>query len=111
MVVASPQLWVAAFESPYTSEVMPAVEKSGLIATDIEILRLHYARTLECWRDNLRRNRERIIQLYDERFVRMFEFYLSGAELAFRRQVHMVWQLQLAREQTAVPLTRDYITE
>ena len=96
--------------SPALSEVLPAVEKSGLIATDVEILRMHYARTLECWRANLERNREPITHLYDKRFVRMFEFYLAGAELAFLRSGHMVWQMQLAREQSAVPLTRDYIT-
>ena len=95
--------------SPALSEVMPAVEKSGLIATDIEILRLHYARTLSCWRANLERNKAHVTALYDERFVRMFEFYLSGAELAFTRTGHMVWQLQLARQHRSVPLTRDYI--
>ena len=97
--------------SPALSEATPAAEKSGLIVTDIEILRLHYAKTLSAWRANLDRNREAITALYDERFCRMFEFYLSGAELAFRRSGHMVWQMQLARRQDAVPLTRDYIKE
>ena len=97
--------------SPALSEVTPSAEKSGLVVTDIEILRLHYARTLACWRANLVRNRDAIVAMYDERFLRMFEFYLSGAELAFRRSGHMVWQMQLARRQDAVPLTRDYITE
>jgi len=97
--------------SPALSEVMPSVERSGLIATDIEVLRLHYAKTIAAWRANLERNRDEVTRLYDERFVRMFEFYLSGAELAFVRTGHMVWQMQLAREQGAVPLTRDYITE
>ena len=97
--------------SPALSEVLPAVERSGLIATDVEILRMHYARTLACWRANLEANRETIIAMHDERFMRMFEFYLSGAELAFRRSGHMVWQLQLARQQSAVPLSRDYIAE
>ncbi len=97
--------------SPAMSEVLPAVERSGLLVTDLEILRLHYAQTLACWRANLARNRETITELYDERFLRMFEFYLSGSELAFRRTGHMVWQLQLAQRQSAVPLTRDYITE
>ncbi len=96
--------------TPALSEVMPAVEKSGLITTDIEILRLHYAQTLACWRANLERNRETIEGLYDERFARMFEFYLSGAELGFRHSGYMVWQLQLARQHAAVPLTRNYIT-
>ena len=97
--------------SPALSEVLPPLERSGLIATDIEILRLHYAKTLSRWRDNLEHHRDAIRALYDERFLRMMEFYLAGAELAFTRTGHMVWQLQLSRRQTAVPLTRDYITE
>lgn len=95
--------------SPALSEVIPAVERSGLIVTDVEILRLHYAKTLAMWRQNLDRNRDAIRALYDERFCRMFEFYLSGAELAFIHNGHMVWQMQLARQQASVPLTRDYI--
>ena len=95
--------------SPALSEVMPIVERSGLIVTDIEILRLHYAQTLRMWRANLERNRDVIAGMYDERFCRMFDFYLSGSELAFRRNGHMVWQMQMARRQEAVPLTRDYI--
>ncbi len=95
--------------SPALSEVLPAVERSGLVSTDIEILRLHYAQTLALWRWRFAANRDAIAALYDERFCRMFEFYLAGSELAFRRQGHMVWQLQLARSQEAVPLTRDYM--
>ena len=95
--------------SPALSEVLPAVERSGLITTDIEILRLHYARTLAQWRWRFAANRDTIAALYDERFCRMFEFYLAGSELAFRRQGHMIWQLQIARRQDAVPLTRDYM--
>ncbi len=97
--------------SPALSEVMPAVERSGLIATDIEVLRLHYAETLRHWRRRLSARHDAVAALYDERFCRMFEFYLSGAELAFRHKGHMVWQMQLARRVDAVPLTRDYITE
>ena len=95
---------------PALSEVMPRVEKSGLFATDIEILRLHYAETLRHWRRRFTANRDTIASLYDERFCRMFEFYLCGSEIAFRREGHMVFQIQLAHQQTAVPLTRDYIT-
>jgi cyclopropane-fatty-acyl-phospholipid synthase len=95
---------------PALSEVMPPLEKSGLFATDIEILRLHYAETLRHWRRRFAANRDAIASLYDERFCRMFEFYLCGAEIAFRREGHMVFQIQLAHQQTAVPLTRDYIT-
>ncbi len=97
--------------APALSEVMPAVERSGLITTDIEVLRLHYAETLRHWRRNAVAKRDAITALYDERFLRMFEFYLAGAELAFRRKGHMVWQMQLARQVDAVPLTRDYITD
>ena len=95
---------------PALSEVLPPIEKSGLFATDIEILRLHYAETLRNWRRRFAANRDTIASLYDERFCRMFEFYLCGSELAFRREGHMVFQIQLAHRQTAVPLTRDYIT-
>jgi cyclopropane-fatty-acyl-phospholipid synthase len=93
------------------SEVVPRVEKSGLVATDIEILRLHYAETLRNWRRRFIANRDTIAAIYDERFCRMFEFYLCGSEIAFRREGHMVFQIQLAHQQTAVPLTREYIIE
>ncbi len=95
---------------PSLSEVVAAVEKTGLLITDVEILRLHYAETVRHWRRRFAANRDAIASLYDERFCRMFEFYLSGAELTFRCEGQMVFQLQMAREQTAVPLTRDYIT-
>jgi len=95
--------------SPALSEVLPAIEKSGLVATDIEILRLHYAQTLRHWRWRFAANRDTIASIYDERFCRMFEFYLCGSELAFRRGGHMVFQIQLGVRQDAVPLTRDYL--
>jgi cyclopropane-fatty-acyl-phospholipid synthase len=96
---------------PALSEVTPAVERSGLVTTDIEILRLHYAETLRHWRRRFAASRAAIAGLYDERFCRMFEFYLCGAELSFRRDGMMVFQIQLARHQQAVPLTRDYMFE
>jgi cyclopropane-fatty-acyl-phospholipid synthase len=96
---------------PSLSEVLPAVEQSRLISTDIEILRLHYAQTLRAWRRRFAAKRDAIATLYDERFCRMFEFYLAGSEMAFRHMNHMVFQIQLAHQQTAVPLTRDYIAE
>jgi cyclopropane-fatty-acyl-phospholipid synthase len=95
--------------SPALSEVLPAVERSRLVATDIEILRLHYAQTLRHWRWRFAANRDTIASIYDERFCRMFEFYLSSSELAFRRGGNMVFQIQLAARQDAVPLTRDYL--
>jgi len=96
---------------PALSEVLPPIEKAGLTTTDIEILRLHYAETLRHWRRRFAANRDAIMGLYDERFCRMFEFYFAGAELAFRREGHMVFQIQLTRDQSAVPLTRDYMFE
>jgi cyclopropane-fatty-acyl-phospholipid synthase len=96
---------------PALSEVVPWIERCGLIVTDIEILRLHYAKTLWNWRRRFTANRDTIASLYDERFCRMFEFYLCGAEIAFRREGHMVFQIQLTHRQTAAPLTRDYISE
>jgi cyclopropane-fatty-acyl-phospholipid synthase len=95
---------------PSLSEVFPAIEQAGLVATDTEIMRLHYAETLRHWRRRFAANRDAIAGIYDERFCRMFEFYLAGSELAFRRQHHMIFQIQVTREQTAAPLTRDYIT-
>lgn len=97
--------------TPALSEVMKAVELEGLWVTDVEILRLHYAKTLREWHRRFQANRDRIKALYDERFCRMWEFYLVGCEIAFRHMGQMVFQIQLARRQDAVPLTRDYITE
>jgi cyclopropane-fatty-acyl-phospholipid synthase len=97
--------------APALSEVLPAVERSGLWVTDIEILRLHYAETLRHWRRRFAANRDAIAELYDERFCRMFEFYLAGCELAFRRSDHMNFQLQLSPSREALPLTRDYMLE
>ncbi len=97
--------------SPALSEVLPVVERTGLFVTDIEILRLHYAQTLREWRRRFEKARDQIKALYDERFCRMWEFYLAGSELAFRYQGHIVFQMQLAKRVDAVPLTRDYILE
>lgn len=97
--------------SPALSEVLPAVERSGLLVTDLEVLRGHYARTIAHWRARFAANRDAAASLYDERFCRMFEFYLAGCELAFRRMGHMNWQLQMARQPDALPSTRDYMWE
>jgi cyclopropane-fatty-acyl-phospholipid synthase len=94
---------------PALSEVLPAVERAGLIATDIEILRLHYAETVKAWRDRFLAHRDEVMRLYDARFVRMWEFYLACSETAFRRHDMMVFQIQLAKRQDVVPTTRDYI--
>ena len=95
--------------SPAISEVFRALEQQHLVATDLEVLRLHYALTIRHWRRRFDANRDAIAALYDERFCRLFELYLAGSEFSFRYLNHMVWQLQLARRQDAVPLTRDYM--
>jgi cyclopropane-fatty-acyl-phospholipid synthase len=94
---------------PALSEVMPAIERAGMLVTDIEILRLHYAETLKAWRDRFLVHRDEVARLYDARFVRMWEFYLACSETAFRRHDMMVFQVQLAKRQGTVPITRDYI--
>jgi cyclopropane-fatty-acyl-phospholipid synthase len=94
---------------PALSEVLPAIERAGLLVTDIEILRLHYAETLKAWRERFLAHREDVERLYDPRFVRMWEFYLAASEMAFRQQAMMVFQIQLTKQQGIVPMTRDYI--
>jgi cyclopropane-fatty-acyl-phospholipid synthase len=94
---------------PALSEVLPEIERAGFVVTDIEILRLHYAETLKAWRERFLAHAEEARRLYDERFVRMWEFYLAASEMAFRHQGMMVFQIQLARRVDTVPLTRDYI--
>lgn len=96
---------------PALSEVMTAVERSGLWATDVEILRLHYADTLQRWYERFQQNRKQARAIYDERFCRMWEFYLAACEMMFRHGDLMVFQIQLAHEPDAVPLTREYITD
>ncbi len=94
---------------PALSEVLPAIERAGLLVTDIEILRLHYAETLKSWRERFLAHRGEIMRLYDEKFLRMWEFYLACSEMAFREQAMMVFQIQLTKRQDVVPMTRDYI--
>jgi len=96
---------------PALSEILPAIEGAGLYVTDIEVLRLHYAETLKAWRQRFNANRERIANLYDERFCRMWEFYLAGCEAGFRHGGLVNFQIQLSKRVDAVPLTRNYISE
>jgi len=108
--------WIAKYifpggHIPSLSEVLPAIERSGLIVTDIEILRLHYAETLKAWRERFLAHREEVERIYDARFVRMWEFYLAASEMAFREQNMMVFQIQLAHRQGVVPTTRNYMFE
>ena len=95
---------------PALSEVLPSIERAGLLVCDIEILRLHYAETLKAWRERFMARREEAVQLYDEPFARMWEFYLACSEMAFRRQNLMNFQIQLTKRQGVVPITRDYVT-
>ena len=97
--------------SPSLSEVLPAIEASGLWIADIEVLRLHYAETLRAWQHRFQENRARIAELFDERFCRKWEFYLALSEAAFRHGDHFVFQIQLSKRRDAAPLTRDYITD
>ncbi len=97
--------------SPALSEVVPLAERLHMWITDVEILRLHYAETLRHWRRRFAANRDTIASVYDDRFCRMFEFYLAASEVTFRHADHMVWQMQLTRSVDALPITRDYITE
>ena len=94
---------------PSVSEVIPHIENSGLLVTDIEILRLHYAETLKHWRERFLAHREEVERIYDGRFVRMWEFYLAASEMSFREQNLMVMQIQLTKRQGVTPMTRDYI--
>ncbi len=96
---------------PSLSEVFAAVEQSGLFVTDVEILTLHYAETLRCWSEQFQAQRARAAQIYDERFCRMWEFYLAASEAGFRVGALMVFQIQLAGSVAACPQTRDYMID
>ena len=98
-------------EIPALSEVLAVVERTGLLVTDIEILRLHYAETLRAWRERFLSNWGKVAGLYDERFCRMWLFYLVLCEIGFRHRTMMVFQLQLAKRIDTLPITRDYITD
>ena len=108
--------WIAKYifpgaHTPALSEVLPAIERAGLIVTDVEILRLHYAESLLEWRKRFLARRNEAMALYDERFCRMWEFYLASSEAGFRHGGLMVFQIQLAKRLDAVPLTRAYIAD
>ncbi len=95
--------------TPALSEILSAIEKSDLVVTDIEVLRLHYAETLKLWRQRFRKNWAKAAAIYDERFCRMWDFYLASAEMSFRHWNIVVFQIQLAKRLDALPLTRDYM--
>jgi cyclopropane-fatty-acyl-phospholipid synthase len=95
--------------APALSEVLAAIEKAGLLVTDVEILRHHYADTLAAWRQRFRGNWDEAARLYDERFCRMWDCYLASCEAAFRVGSMMVFQIQIARNFAALPFTRGYM--
>jgi cyclopropane-fatty-acyl-phospholipid synthase len=94
---------------PALSEVLPAIQRARLMVTDVEILQLHYAETLKAWRERFLARREEVERLYDARFVRMWEFYLTSSEMAFRESDMVVFQIQMTKRKGVVPQTRDYI--
>lgn len=96
---------------PCLSELLPIIERAGFVLTDLEVLRLHYAKTLHEWRKRFTENREKAVALYDDRFYRMWELYLTSAEMGFRHDGIAVYQIQLAKKKDTVPLTRDYIAD
>ncbi|MBV1868442.1 MAG: cyclopropane-fatty-acyl-phospholipid synthase family protein [Marinosulfonomonas sp.] len=110
--ITSPWILKYIFPGGYTpalSEAMSALEHEDLITADIEVWRLHYAQTLRHWHDRFMANIDRASALYDDRFCRMWRYYLIASELTFRHNHQVVFQLQLAHKQGAVPLTRDYL--
>ena len=109
-----PHPWITKYIFPggYTpslSEVTTPIEKAGLIVSDIEVLKLHYSHTLRHWKENCIKNKAKIIEMFDERFFRMWEFYLAGCEIAFKWGDQVVYQFQLTKNYTSTPTTRDYI--
>lgn len=96
---------------PALSEIAKATQESGLWITDVEVWRLHYAETVRCWRRRFLARRDEAKALYDERFCRMWEFYLAAAEISFRYMQQCVFQIQLAKRRDAVPIVRDYMLD
>jgi cyclopropane-fatty-acyl-phospholipid synthase len=109
-----PQPWITKYIFPggYTpsmSELSGPIEQSGLILSDTEILRLHYAHTLKSWKERFLNNKSKVLDMFDEKFFRMWEFYLTSCEMAFKWGDQVVFQLQLTKDLSTVPTTRDYI--
>ena len=109
-----PQPWISKYIFPggYTpslSEIARPIEESNLILNDLEVLRLHYAHTLRNWRERFLNKKDKVLEMFDERFLRMWEFYLAGCEMAFKWGDQVVFQLQLSKDKTTIPPTRDYI--
>ena len=95
--------------TPSMSEMTKPIEKSGLIVSDVEVLKLHYSLTLRHWKERFLSNKNKVISMFDEKFFRMWEFYLTSCEIAFKYGDQVVYQFQLAKNYTSTPTTRDYI--
>ena len=109
-----PQPWITKYIFPggYTpslSEIAGPIEKSGLIISDLEVLKIHYAQTLRHWKERFIQNKAKVLKMFDEKFFRMYEFYLTSCESAFKYGDQVVYQIQLSKELDTVPSTRDYI--
>ena len=110
----NPHPWITKYIFPggYTpslSEVTGPIEKADLIISDIEVLKMHYSFTLKHWKERCVKNRGKIVEMFDERFFRMWEFYLTGCEAAFKWGDQVVYQFQLIKDYRSTPVTRDYI--
>ena len=109
-----PQPWITNYIFPggYTpsmSEITAPIEKSGLIISDIEVLRMHYSHTLRNWKQRFLNNKSKVLTMFDENFFRMWEFYLTSCEMVFKWNDQVVFQFQLSKDLTSLPTTRDYI--
>ena len=109
-----PQPWITKYIFPggYTpslSQIAGPIEKSGLIVSDLEVLKIHYAHTLRHWKERFTQNKDKVLDMFDERFFRIYEFYLTSCEVAFKFGDQVVYQIQLSKELDTVPSTRDYI--
>lgn len=109
-----PQPWITKYIFPggYTpslSQIMTPIEKSGLIVSDLEVLKIHYAHTLRHWKERFFKNKDKVLAMFDKKFYRMYEFYLASCEAAFKFGDQVVYQIQLSKELDTTPSTRDYI--
>ena len=109
-----PHPWITKYIFPggYTpslSEIARPIENSGLIISDLEVLRMHYSHTLRLWKENFLSKKETVLDMFDEKFFRMWEFYLTSCEMAFKWGDQVVFQLQLTKDNSSAPITRDYI--
>ncbi len=114
MTPRDPHPWISKYIFPggYTpslSELSKSIEKSNLIIADMEVLRVHYSHTLRNWKNRFLGKKQEVLKMFDERFFRMWEFYLAGCEMAFKWGDQVVFQFQLSKELLSTPNTRDYI--